>query len=137
MLGKQIMELQGKIIGQRVIDVDGPTMETTLNQNGKLNDMQINETVSYISRPNPSGVLHAKGNGVIFAMSVEKTEIATFTAEGFGKISSQGSLTWRGSHFYKTTSTSGNLAILKDVIGMFEAGISESGNSSKLVWEWK
>jgi hypothetical protein len=30
MLGEQIAEYKGKIIGQRVLDIEGPTMETTL-----------------------------------------------------------------------------------------------------------
>jgi hypothetical protein len=29
------------------------------------------------------------------------------------------------------------LAFLDNVIGMFEAGISADGNSSKIVYEWK
>jgi len=34
MLGEQIAKLNGKIIGQRVLDVKGPTMETTVAVTG-------------------------------------------------------------------------------------------------------
>lgn len=133
MLGKQIADLKGKVMGQRVIDAEGPTMETTLSQNGDVNGIQVNETVSYVGRLTSPGVIHAVGNGVLMAA---ETEIATFTAEGVGRVSPSGSLVWRGSHFYRTSST-GKLAFLDNVIGMFEAGISADGNSAKIVWEWK
>ncbi|MGC2572897.1 MAG: hypothetical protein WA364_15405 [Candidatus Nitrosopolaris sp.] len=35
MLGDQIAELKGKLTGQRVLDVEGPTMETSVDR-GKL-----------------------------------------------------------------------------------------------------
>lgn len=46
MLGEQIAELKGKVISQRVIDVEGPTMETTLSQSGNVREVQVTETVS-------------------------------------------------------------------------------------------
>lgn len=132
MLGEQIAELKGKVMGQRVMDAEGPTMETTLSQTGNVKGIQVNETVTYVGRPTSSGVLHAEGNGVIMAA---EAEIAIFTAEAFGRVSSSGSLGWRGSHFYRTSST-GKLAFLNNVVGIFEAGIGTDGNSSKMVWEW-
>lgn len=32
MLGDQIAELKGKLTGQRVLDVEGPTMETSVDR---------------------------------------------------------------------------------------------------------
>lgn len=34
MLGEQIGELKGKIVSQRVLDVEGPTMETSVSIEG-------------------------------------------------------------------------------------------------------
>jgi hypothetical protein len=137
MLGEQIADLKGKVMGQRVIDALGPTMETTLSQSGNVNQIQVNETVSYVGRPTSPRVIHAIGNGVLKAAGDGgEPEMATFTADGIGRVSSSGSLAWRGSHFYRTSST-GKLAFLKNVIGVFEAGIGVDGNSAKMVWEWK
>jgi hypothetical protein len=36
MLGEKIAEYKGKIIGQRVLDVEGPTMETSVSASGAL-----------------------------------------------------------------------------------------------------
>jgi hypothetical protein len=41
MLGDQIAELKGKIIGQRVLDVEGPTMETNVSAKGSVKEQII------------------------------------------------------------------------------------------------
>jgi hypothetical protein len=50
MLGEKI-EVKGKVMGQRVIDAQGPPTETTLSSSGNVNGMAVNETVSYVGRP--------------------------------------------------------------------------------------
>jgi hypothetical protein len=37
MLGERISELKGKIMGQRVLDVEGPWIETTSSLTGSFN----------------------------------------------------------------------------------------------------
>jgi hypothetical protein len=101
MIGEQIAEFKGKVIGQRVLDVEGPTMETSLSFTGSIKGTPAKETVTFVGRPSSPGVLHGEGRGVI--MSGE-TEMATFTAEAFGRISPSGSVKWRGAHFNRTSS---------------------------------
>jgi hypothetical protein len=36
MLGEQIAELKGKIMGQRALDTEGPTMETSVSFTGSM-----------------------------------------------------------------------------------------------------
>jgi hypothetical protein len=79
MLGEQIKDLKGKIIGQRVLDAEGPTMEISISAKGSANGIQINESLSFVYRPSSQGVLHGEGQGVL--MSGE-SEMATFTVEG-------------------------------------------------------
>ena len=43
MLGEQIEELKGKIIGQRVVDVEPPTMETSVTSSGTIRGTQVTE----------------------------------------------------------------------------------------------
>lgn len=134
MLGEQLAELKGKVTSQRVLDVEGPSIETSVSVNGSLKGVQIKETLTFIGRPtNTSGIIHGKGMGVIMA---GESELATYTGEGIGRIDPSGSINWRGSVFY-TTSSTGKLASLNNLIAVFEAVIDVEGNYSEKTWEWK
>ena len=101
MLGEQIAELKGKVTSQRVLDVEGPSIETSVSVGGSLKGAQIKETLTFIGRPtNTSGIIHGKGIGVIMA---GESELATYTGEGIGRIDHSGSINWRGSLFYSTS----------------------------------
>jgi hypothetical protein len=134
MLGEQIAELKGKIIGQRVLDVEGPTIETSVSVSGSIKGTQVKETLTFEGRPTTTskGVLHGKGKGVIMA---GESELATYTG-GVGRPSSSGSINYRGSIFY-STSSNGKLAFLDNLIGVFESEIDTEGNFSEKIWEWK
>lgn len=134
MLGEQLAELKGKVTSQRVLEVEGPSIETSVSVNGSLKGVQIKETLTFIGRPtNTSGIIHGKGMGVIMA---GESELATYTGEGIGRIDPSGSINWRGSVFY-TTSSTGKLASLNNLIAVFEAVIDVEGNYSEKTWEWK
>jgi hypothetical protein len=133
MLGEQIAEFKGKVLGQRVLDVEGPTMEITLSLNGSIKGTPAKETVTFVGRPTSPGVIHGEGQGVIMA---GETEVATFTGEAFGRISPSGTVQWRGAHFNRTSS-SGKLAFLNNVVGVFESEIDAEDNVIQKIWEWK
>jgi hypothetical protein len=133
MLGEQIGELKGKIMGQRVLDSEGPRIETTLSSTGSVKGTKVKETVTFVGSPISAGVLHGEGHGVIMG---PESEMATFRGEAFGRISSSGSAKWRGAHFILTSST-GKLAFLNNVVGVFEAEIDAEGNVTEKIWEWK
>ena len=132
MLGEQIGELKGKIIGQRVLDADGPTIETSVSARGSVKGTQVNETLTYVARLTPSGVLHGEGHGVIMA---GESDLAAYSGEGVGRLTSSGRI-WHGAIFYRTSST-GKLSFLNDVVGLFEAEVDAEGNFSESIWEWK
>jgi len=134
MLGEQFGEIKGKITSQRVLDVEGPSVETSITASGSLKGVQIKETLTFIGSPTKSsGVLHGKGIGVIMA---GESELATVTGEGIGRIDSLKSVNYRGSLFFSTSST-GKLAFLNNLIGVFEAVIDAEGNFVEKTWEWK
>jgi hypothetical protein len=91
MLGAQIGEFKGKIMGQRVLDSEGPRMETSLSSTGSIKGAIVKETVTFVGIPTSAGVLHGEGHGVIMG---GESEMATFRGEGFGRISSSGSVKW-------------------------------------------
>jgi hypothetical protein len=98
MLGEQIGELKGKVIGQRVLNVEGPTMETNVSAKGTIKGNQVNVNLTYVARPTSAGVLHGRGQGVIMAGD---SEMAVYTGEGMGRITASG-IKWRAAHFYRT-----------------------------------
>ena len=134
MLGEQIAEVKGKVTGQRVLDVEGPSIETSLSASGSLKGVQIKETITFVGRPtNTSGTIHGIGKGVVMA---GQFELATYTGEGIGRVDPSGSINWRGSYFFSTLST-GKLASLNNLIGVFEVVIDTEGNFYEKLWEWK
>ncbi len=133
MLGELIGELKGKITGQRVLDAEGPTIETNVSASGMFAGAQVRVTLTYRGRPLSDRLLHGGGNGVL--MSAEG-DMAAYTGEAIGKIDSSGSPSWRGSLFYKSSST-GKLASLNNLIGVFESAVDAEGNFSEKTWEWK
>jgi hypothetical protein len=44
MLGELIGEMEGKVSSQRVIDVKGPTMETSVTASGRFRGVQVTKT---------------------------------------------------------------------------------------------
>lgn len=133
MLGEPIGELKGKITGQRVVGVEGPTMETSVAASGSIRGIQVRETLTYLGRPRSKGVLHGIGNGI---MMTADGDMATYTGEGIGGIDPSGSINWRGAIYFGSSST-GKLAFLNNVVGVFEATVDAEGNFSDKTWEWK
>jgi hypothetical protein len=88
MLGEQIAEFKGKIIGQPVLDVEGPTMETSLSVSGSIKGTPAKETVTFVGRPTSPGVLHGEGRGVIMAGEAERA-VGVFESE----IDAEGNVT--------------------------------------------
>jgi hypothetical protein len=133
MLGELIGEMEGKVSSQRVIDVKGPTMETSVTASGRFRDVQVTETLTYVANTSSKGVLHGVGNGII---TTEEGDIATYTGEGIGRSDASGVLKWRGAVFFETSSE-GKLGFLNNIVGVFEAQVDAQGNFTDKTWEWK
>jgi hypothetical protein len=131
-LGEQIKELKGKVIGQRVLDIEGPTMEARVSVKESAKGIPINGSITYVARPSSPGLLRGKAQGVLTS---EELEMVTFTAEGIGRITTYG-MKVCGAVLLSTGST-GKLVFLNDVVGIFEAEIDTEGNFSEETWELK
>ena len=79
--------IKGKNTGRRVLDVEGPTIETSISASGSSRGTQVNESLTYIAKPLAEGVIHGKGQGVIMAGG---SEMATLAGEGIGRITTNG-----------------------------------------------
>jgi hypothetical protein len=133
MLGELIGKMEGKVSSQRVIDVKGPTMETSVTASGRFRDVQVTETLTYVANTSSKGILHGVGNGII---TTEEGDIATYTGEGIGRSDASGVLKWRGAVFFETSSE-GKLGFLNNIVGVFEAQVDAQGNFTDKTWEWK
>lgn len=136
MLGDLIGEEKGKVTSQRVLDVQGgvPKIETSFSATGNYRGVETTASVTYWSTPRPGGAIYGEGQAVL--MSKDAQEIVTWTGQGIGRFTSPGKISFRGSLFYSTSST-GKLAFLNNLVGVFEYETDESGNTSAKAWEWK
>jgi hypothetical protein len=157
MLGEQYAEVRGKITGQRVLDVEGPTIETSVSVSGTMKGIPVQEMLTFIGIPTTErGVIHGVGKGVVMALgdAVEgeggEPEMVTYTGEGIGRLGTGGSIKWRGSIFFRkqyysrisglTSSSSegeGKLSFLNNMVGLFESEIDAAGNFYEKAWVWK
>ena len=136
MLGDQIFEENGKLTSQRILDVECgiPKMETSFTATGNYRGAEITGTITYWSTHRPGGAVYGEGQRVL--MSKDGQEMATWTGPGIGRFTGPGKIRFTGSLFYRTSST-GKLAFLNNMVGVFEYETDESGNTSAKAWEWK
>jgi hypothetical protein len=135
MLGELIYEQKGKVTGQRVLDVSPPRVETSFSATGTLKGgITVSEMGTYWSEARSPGILYGEGQGII--MTNDGTEVATWKGSGIGRMSGSGKVSFRGAIYWHTTST-GKLAPLNNVVGVYEYEIDEGGNTSAKIWEWK
>jgi hypothetical protein len=136
MLGDQIFEENGKVTSQRILDVEGgiPKMETSFSATGNYRGVETTANITYWSTLRPGGAIYGEGQGVL--MSKDGLEMATWTGPGIGRFTGPGKSRFTGSLFYMTSST-GRLAFLNNMVGVFEYEVDESGITSAKAWEWK
>ena len=134
MLGNIIYEQKCKISAYRILDTEGPTIETTITGTGIINGIDVTDIVTYWSKPSQSDLktFHAEGQGVILT---KDGEMATWKGYGIGRYNGR-NRTDKGSVFFKT-STNGKLSFLNNTIGVFEYEADENGNTKGKIWEWK
>jgi hypothetical protein len=138
-LGELIGEGRGKISGQRVLNVEGSKIESSYTMDGKYSGEDCTEIGTYCTvmrQGAEAGVMYGEGQGVI--TTKDGQEMATWSGQGIGRFTSPGKVSFRGSLFFRTTSTSGGkLSSLNNLVGVFEYELDEHGNSSAKVWEWR
>jgi hypothetical protein len=130
---EQISEMKGKVVSRRVLEVEGPTMETTVEADGTYKEIQVHEILTFVGSPLSGTVFHGEGKGIIMTT---QGELAVYTGKGTGTIKTSGVTSWRGAVFFSTLSN-GELKFLDKSIGVFEAEIDSQGNFSEKTWEWK
>jgi hypothetical protein len=136
-LGEQFEESRGKVIGQRVLNVEGILKtETSFAMEGNYRGTPCTDLGTY-SAVLREEVLHGEGQGIV--TSKDGQGMASWTGQGVGRFTGPGKVSFRGSLFFRTPSASegGKLSFLNNMVGVFEYEVDEMGNCSSKTWEWK
>jgi hypothetical protein len=139
-LGNPFFVEQGKITGQRVLAVaPQPQLEFSFMANASINNaggVVINaiNTGTSVSILNADGSFHGEGQGIL---RTQAGDVATWTNQVVGNLTSEGTIISRGVGFWSTpSSTRGELAFMNGMITVFEVQIDMEGNLSAREWKW-
>ncbi|MGD1836513.1 MAG: hypothetical protein ACPKPY_00460 [Nitrososphaeraceae archaeon] len=132
MLGDLIHEGTGRNTSTRVLDTEKSKVEYSAAGKGRLKDIDTTEIVTIWTIPVGENVVYGEGQGIIYPKG---GGIVTFKGYGIGITNESGKTSFRGSNFYKTSST--KLSIIDNLVGIFEFEVDQSGNNQVKVWEWK
>ena len=138
-LGNPFFVEQGRITGQRVLTVaPQPQLEFSFMANASINNaggVEINaiNTGTSVSTLNADRSFHGEGQGIL---RTQAGEVATWTNQVVGNLTSEGTIITRGVGFWSTPSTTGELAFMNGMITVFEVQIAMEGNLSAREWKW-
>jgi hypothetical protein len=134
MLGEKIGEEAGKVTLQRAVANagGGPRMEITFEAKGAILGVGHKTTGTYTSEMRPDGTLYGDGQGIV--MNNEGGG-ATWVGSGVGTIKKDGSVSYRGAIFYRTSAA--KWGRLNGVAAVFEYEVDPEGGTRAQIWEWK
>jgi hypothetical protein len=90
-----IEEESGKITGQRVLDVEGPKIESSFTMNGKWAGQDVKDMGTWgVMRE--AGVVYGEAQGV--ATTKDGQGMATYTVQGIGRFPSPGKIRFLEKH---------------------------------------
>jgi hypothetical protein len=140
-LGEPLFVEQGRITGQRVLAVvPQPQLESSFMANASINNgtgfvvnaINIGTTISTL---NDDGTFSGKGQGIL---RTEGGDFASWTSQTVWNLAPEGNIIVRGVTLWSIhPSTTGELAFMNGVIGLFEMEIDRQGNLSVREWEWE
>jgi hypothetical protein len=127
-LGEPYFVEKGKSTVQKEI---GPNItKYTFTANGTINgNIEVTDTGEFLSISKGDNLLYEPGKGVI--KTKDGSETANYTSIDVGN-----STDYQGASAYSTNST-GKLAFLNNILGIYKGEADESGNFSLSEWHWK
>ena len=127
-LGEPLFVEEGKVTGQKEI---GPNRtQYTIASNGTMNDnIQVTNTGEYVSISKGNNLVFDQGQGVIKTKDGSETANHTFIEVGNGTA-------YQGASAYSTNST-GKLAFLNNILGIYKGEVDENENYEESEWHWK
>ena len=134
MLGDLFYEAKGRITSKRVLDLEGPKIESSYFLEGKMREIEVLEIGTFTSVPISDGVFFIEGKDIV-TVKESDDEMVTVKAEGISKLKGSSKVV-SGSNFYRSSKT-GRLSFLNNLVGVHEAAVDKDGNILYKVWEWK
>jgi hypothetical protein len=134
MLRDLFYEAKGRITSKRVLDLEGPKIESSYFLEGKMREIEVLEIGTFTSVPISDGVFFIEGKDIV-TLKESDDEMATVKAEGISKLKGSSKVV-SGSNFYRSSKT-GKLSFLNNLVGVHEAAVDNNGNILYKVWEWK
>ncbi len=136
MLGDLFYEAKGKITSKRVLDLEGPKIESSYFLEGRMRgEIEVVEIGTFTSISIGDGAYFVEGKDIV-TVKGSSDEMATVKAQGISKLIGDSSKLISGSNFYRS-STTGKLSFLNNLVGVHEASVDNDGNIIYKVWEWK
>ena len=133
MLGDLVLEMKGKTTGKRVVSAEGPKVEISFEAQGTYKGTPVQEMGTFWSIPRPGGAMYGEGQGAIMTSD---GEMGSWSGSGIGRFKQGGTISYRGSVVYQTTSQ-GKLTSLNNAVIVFEYDVDANDNSVQKGWEWK
>jgi 5-keto 4-deoxyuronate isomerase len=134
MLRDLFYEAKGRITSKRVLDLEGPKIESSYFLEGKMREIEVLEIGTFTSVPISDGVFFIEGKDIV-TVKENDDEMATVKAEGISKLKGSSKVV-SGSNFYRSSKT-GKLSFLNNIVGVHEAAVDNDGNILYKVWEWE
>jgi 5-keto 4-deoxyuronate isomerase len=135
MLGDLFYEAKGRITSKRVLDLEGPKIESSYFLEGKMrSEIEVIEIGTFTSIPTSEDAYFVEGKDIV-TVKGNDDEMATVKAQGISKLRDSSKVIC-GSNFY-SSSTTGKLSFLNNLVGVHEASVDRDGNIRYKVWEWK
>jgi 5-keto 4-deoxyuronate isomerase len=134
MLRDLFYEAKGRITSKRVLDLEGPKIESSYFLEGKMREIEVLEIGTFTSVPISDGVFFIEGKDIVTVKGSDE-EMATVKAQGISKLKGSSKVV-SGSNFYRSSKT-GKLSFLNNIVGVHEAAVDNDGNILYKVWEWE
>jgi len=134
MLGDLFYQAKGRITSKRVLDLEGPKIESSYFLEGKMRgEIEVVEIGTFTTIPTSDDTFFVDGKDIVTVKG--GNEIATVKAQGISKYKDSSKII-SGSNFYRSSKT-GKLSFLNNLVGVHEATVDIDGNILYKVWEWK
>jgi hypothetical protein len=135
MLGDLFYEAKGRVTSKRVLNLERVEIESSYFLEGKMRGIEVVEIGTFTSiSTGTNGIFFVQGKDIVTVKGSED-EMATVKAQGISKIRDSSKVIC-GSNFY-SSSTTGRLSFLNNLVGVHEALVDNDGNINYKVWEWK
>jgi hypothetical protein len=135
MLGDLFYEAKGRITSKRVLDLEGPKIESSYLLEGKMRgEIEVVEIGIFTSIPTSEDAYCVQGKDIVTVKEVMKWRLSKHKV--LVNLRDSSSKVVSGSNFYRS-SNNGKLSFLNNLVGVHEASVDKEGNILYKVWEWK